>query len=111
MTKTLDNAGKEFALYHLKKGKTIEDVTVLLTENGYAYQEAFTYVNQLVVTSNQEAATTDKKNATVNIILGILILVIGVTVTFASSGGVIAYGAILVGIVKFFKGLAASNQN
>jgi hypothetical protein len=111
MLKNLDTAGKEFALYHLKKGKTIEDVTHLLTQNGYNYSEAFNYVSTLVITSNETAKATDKKNATVNILFGLLLLIIGLCITFTANSGIVAYGAIIVGITKTIRGISAASQN
>ena len=48
----------------------------------------------------------DRKSGEAQAALGAVILVIGMVVTFGTGGGIIAYGAIIVGLIQLISGVA-----
>lgn len=81
--------------------ETREDFTQVLVQNGYDEQTAKNRVDTYLDKAEQE----NNSQRTIDILLGILILCIGLFITF-SGVGVIAYGAIIVGAVRLIKGLS-----
>jgi hypothetical protein len=81
--------------------ETRVDLAQVLEQNGYDAQTAKTRVDTYLDKAEQE----DSSQRTTDILLGIVILGIGLFITF-SGVGVIAYGAIIVGAVRLIKGLS-----
>lgn len=84
------------------KGITDVDIAQELINNGIESKKA----NKFVETSRK--INYKKPNKTMpflGMLAGIVVASIGIGITYGSSGTVIAYGAIIVGILWFFKGL------
>jgi hypothetical protein len=86
---------------HVYVANTKDDVTQMLVQNGYDEHLAKNKVDTHYNAAEQE----DSNQRVIDILLGLVILGIGLAVTF-SGAGVIAYGAIIVGAIRIIKGLA-----
>lgn len=100
----IDEKAKEFTLNLLKQEKAPDFIVEKLVANGYNYDHAVNYVYPLVESLENAAAAQGKKNSTLDIVLGAVILFIGLFITFASKN-VIAYGAIIYGAFRLFRGI------
>jgi hypothetical protein len=105
INKPLDDKARTFIIDLMKGQKTPEFIVDKLVENGYDYQESYDYTHSLYSQVANATQEKEKSGAGMDIGLGLIILVVGIAIT-ASSSGVIAYGAILVGAVKLIRGLA-----
>jgi hypothetical protein len=103
--KPLDEKARTFIIDLMKGQRPPEFIVDKLVQNGYDYQQSYDYTHSLYSKVSDAVKEKDKKGATWNIVLGLIILIVGIAIT-ASGSGVIAYGAILVGAVKLIKGIA-----
>ncbi len=103
--KQFDEATVKYIVSLFKDGKEPSFIVSNLVENGYDYDTSYAYVTMIHEKMAVAQVTHEKKNAPWNLIFGLIILTIGIAIT-ASSAGVIAYGAIIVGAAKTLQGLA-----
>lgn len=106
--KEFDEKTMKYIAALFAEGKDTGFIISNLVNNGYGYDktQAVVYAIHDKLTETQE--TVNKKSAPLDLILGIAILVIGILVT-TSGLGIIAYGAIIVGIVKIIRGISNLN--
>ncbi len=105
--KIIDDRATNFIVQLMKEGREPEFIVEKLVANGYPYQESYDATHQFYGAVAQARQQKDKSNATTDIVLGLVILAVGIGITVASQH-VIAYGAIIVGIIKLFRGIANS---
>jgi hypothetical protein len=104
--KIKNTTGKAPAIY---VPRNTEDLTQMLVQKGMDRNTA----EQTVSAHEQRQQETRNSNSGGNafdIILGVVILGVGLVITMSSSG-VIAYGAIIVGIMRIVKGLSSNNDD
>jgi hypothetical protein len=82
-----------------------EDMVQILVQKGYKRDVAEAKVKEHLNRKNAE----NKGGNSSSIIIGILILGVGLLITF-SGAGVIAYGAIIVGAMRIFSGLFSNED-
>lgn len=90
----------------------IKDVTAMLVEGGFTETEASGLVGN-ILQGIRRRQTEREAAARKDMLIGGIILVIGIAITVithynASGGGtyVVAWGAMLVGAIRFFSGMA-----
>lgn len=103
--KTIDDNATKFIVQALKQGKQPELVVEKLVAAGYPYQASYDATHQFYSTVAAASLQKEKGNASTDILIGLVILVIGIGVTVASQH-VIAYGAIGVGLIKLIRGIS-----
>ncbi|MCX6318454.1 MAG: hypothetical protein NTW29_14275 [Bacteroidetes bacterium] len=89
----------------LRDGKDPSFVVANLVENGYPYDSTYALVTAVHQKMSNNQVVHEKKNASADLIFGLILLVAGIAIT-VSSAGVIWYGAILVGAIKIIRGLS-----
>jgi hypothetical protein len=87
---------------------TAEDLTQMLIQKGYDPKVADAQVREQLRQQNEQNEQRSSGNS-FDIIIGVLILGVGLVVTF-SGAGVIAYGAIIVGAARIIGGLTSDND-
>jgi hypothetical protein len=109
-SKDIDDKAHQFIIDLIKAEKKPEIIVEKLVANGYDYTQSheatYSFCNKVVELQSAHA----KNNSGTDIAIGLVILIIGIVVTAASSGGVIAYGAILVGAIKLIRGISNSSK-
>jgi hypothetical protein len=109
-SKSIDDKAHQFIVDLVKAQKKPELIVEKLVANGYDYTQSheatYTFYNKVV----ELQSTYAKNNSGTDIAIGLVILIIGIVVTAASSGGVIAYGAIIVGAIKLIRGIANASK-
>ena len=109
-TKNIDDKAHQFIINLIKAEKKPAFIVEKLVENKYDYAQAYEATNSIYNKVVEVQTTHAKNNSGTDIAIGLVILIIGIIITAASSGSVIAYGAILVGIVKLIRGIANSTK-
>jgi hypothetical protein len=84
---------------------TEADMVQILVQKGYNRDVAEAKVREHLNSKNKESSSGNSSN----VIIGILILGVGLLITF-SGAGVIAYGAIIVGAMRIFSGLFSNDD-
>jgi hypothetical protein len=84
---------------------TVDDLTQMLVQKGYDPKVADAQVREQLRQRNE----AQSGHNSFDVIIGVLILGVGLVVTF-SGAGVIAYGAIIVGAARIIGGLSSNNE-
>jgi hypothetical protein len=84
---------------------TVDDLTQMLVQKGYDPKVADAQVREQLRQRNE----AQSGHNSFDVIIGVLILGVGLVVTF-SGAGVIAYGAIIVGAARIIGGLTSNNE-
>jgi hypothetical protein len=84
---------------------SVDDLTQMLVQKGYDPKVADAQVREQLRQRNEAASGHNS----FDVIIGVLILGVGLVVTF-SGVGVIAYGAIIVGAARIIGGLSSNNE-
>jgi hypothetical protein len=104
--KKIDDKAKTFIVDLIKGQRSPEFIVEKLVANGYDYQQSYDATHELYDRVIITRDDIDKKGSTTDILIGLAILAVGITIT--ASGNVIAYGAIIVGAIKLIRGIANS---
>jgi len=108
--KPIDDKATAFIVGLIKEGKSTEFIVEKLVANGYGYEQSYEATNLIYGKAIQVHNQRSKSNSGTDIALGAIILTIGIVITVASQQQVIAYGAIIVGIIKLVRGNANSSN-
>jgi hypothetical protein len=84
---------------------SVDDLTQMLVQKGYDPKVADAQVREQLRQQNEQSSGHNS----FDVIIGVLILGVGLVVTF-SGAGVIAYGAIIVGAARIIGGLTSNND-
>ena len=105
-SKQIDEKAQIFIVDLLKAQKSPEFIVDKLMANGYDYQSSYDATHALYDRVTVTRDDVDKEGGGTEIIIGLLILGVGIAVTY--TGYAIAYGAIIYGAIRLIKGIANS---